>query len=290
MSLQSGCKGRAVGVTLLFFLMIFIFSTSFADIPVDTKAKTILVTCATGELGTAISKELASRYNLILTGRDSTKLQKLQKELQAIRSGQYDLIVLDYSSEESLNDFKKRLQEKNTLLSGLVLMTPRPNFGQNLLESGSEWLRLFQNCFSGPVDALRATLSSFETCGKIVIIGGTTSVQLMPEYGPACMVRRMWTTYAKALSYQLGPQGISVNVVSPGVVATRFHEERLQKKAESNNVSYDEQLQKDTSAIPIRRYPTPIEVARTVRFMVSDQSDAITGVNLLIDGGATSNY
>ena len=192
MSLQSGCKGRAVGVTLLFFLMIFIFSTSFADIPVDTKAKTILVTCATGELGTAISKELASRYNLILTGRDSTKLQKLQKELQAIRSGQYDLIVLDYSSEESLNDFKKRLQEKNTLLSGLVLMTPRPNFGQNLLESGSEWLRLFQNCFSGPVDALRATLSSFETCGKIVIIGGTTSVQLMPEYGPACMVRRMW--------------------------------------------------------------------------------------------------
>lgn len=90
------------------------------------------------------------------------------------------------------------------------------------------WIEVFQNTFTGPMEALKIALPHLSN-PIIVVIAGTTSVQLQPEYGPSCVIRRMWTTYTKALSHQLGPQGISINALSPGVVLTNFHQERIQK-------------------------------------------------------------
>ena len=100
----------------------------------------------------------------------------------------------------------------------------------------------------------------------------------------------MWTTYTKALSHQLGPQGISVNTLSPGVVLTNFHEERIQKKANDSGLSYEEQMEKEVANIPLHRHAKPQEVAQTIKFLLSEQSDFINGVNLILDGGFTVSY
>jgi 3-oxoacyl-[acyl-carrier protein] reductase len=100
----------------------------------------------------------------------------------------------------------------------------------------------------------------------------------------------MWTTYTKALSHQLGPQGISVNALSPGVVLTNFHQERIQKKAQENGVCYATQMEQEVSNIPLQRHAKPEEVAKTVQFLLSEKSDFITGTNLILDGGFTVSY
>ena len=74
----------------------------------------------------------------------------------------------------------------------------------------------------------------------------------------------MWTTYAKALSHRLGPQGISVNVLSPGVVLTDFHQQRIQKSAQDQGVSYEAQMEKEVANIPLKRHAEPNEVAKTI--------------------------
>jgi NAD(P)-dependent dehydrogenase (short-subunit alcohol dehydrogenase family) len=125
---------------------------------------------------------------------------------------------------------------------------------------------------------------------KIVVIAGTTSVQVLPEYGPTCIVRRMWTTYSKALSSHLANKGIYINVLSPGVVLTDFHKKKIKKKAIDNNISYEEQMKKETENLPLSRYIKPIEVAQSIRFLLSSESDAIIGVNLILDGGTTVSY
>lgn len=170
------------------------------------------------------------------------------------------------------------------------MITPRPLFSKNLLQDEADWLQLFQLTFTGPLETLKATLPNITNKGKIVIIAGTTSVQVSPDYGPACIIRRMWTTFSKSLSHQLGPQGIHVNVLSPGVVLTQFHEERIAKKAAETGNSYDEQMVKDTANIPLRRHAQSAEVAQAVKFLITDQSDFITGVNLILDGGTTIAY
>jgi 3-oxoacyl-[acyl-carrier protein] reductase len=267
-------------------LVLVLSSYSFA-----ATAETIVVTCATGELGGAISKKLAKEHNLILTGRDSQKLLQLQEELKSARpDGEYDSCVVDFTKSATILDLQKKISDKKTSISGFVLITPRPQGGKNLLQEESDWLQMLQATFTGPIEALKAALPQFSSHAKIVIVSGITSVQLLPEYGPTCVVRRMWTTYAKALSHQLGPQGIHVNVLSPGVVLTEFHEQRITKSALESGVSFNDQMVKESQSIPLRRLISTDEVAKVAKFLLSKESDSITGVNLVLDGGVTTSY
>lgn len=267
-------------------------SVCFAQHEKSDDRRTLIVTGASGELGGAAAKLLASDYNLILTGRDVEKLKNLQNELKKnYLEGDFSICTLDFSSLSSKENFKNYLNEKGQAISGLVLITPRPLFhGKAIIQEESVWLEVIQNVFTGPLEALNATLPYLSSPSKIVVIAGTTSVQLQPDYGAACVIRRMWTSYVKALSHQLGPQGISINALSPGVVLTNFHQERIQKKSEETGLSYEDQMQKEVANIPLRRLAKPQEVAKTIKFLVSDQSDFVHGVNLVLDGGYTTSF
>lgn len=84
--------------------------------------------------------------------------------------------------------------------------------------------------------------------------------------------------------------GISINALSPGVVLTNFHQERIQNKSHETGLSYEDQMEKEVANIPLRRHAKPQEVAQTIKFLLSEQSDFINGVNLVLDGGFTLSY
>lgn len=276
---------------VLFIICLF-HGTCFANTPTTKEErKTFIITSASGELGGATARLLAHDYDLILTGRDLVKLKKLQEELKANNSGHYDVCTLDFVSNSSRDSFKGYLNQAHSPISGLVLIGPRPQFvGKTLLQDEKVWLDVFQTTFTGPMETLKVVLPYLSNPSKVVVIAGTTSVQLQPEYGPSCIIRRMWTTYTKALSHQLGPQGISINALSPGVVMTNFHVERIQKKADENGLSYKDQMETEVANIPLRRHAKPQEVAQTIKFLLTEQSDFINGVNLVLDGGFTLSY
>lgn len=274
------------------FILCLFYGNCFADSPkIHEEHKTLIITGASGELGSATARLLARDHNLILTGRNLSTLQQLQKELKADHPCRYEICLLDYSSSSSIANFKNYLNQEVSPLSGLVLITPRPQFyGKALLQEEDTWSAVFKNTFTGPLEALKVVLPHLSQNGKIVVIAGTTSVQFQPEAGPACVIRRMWTTYTKALSHQLGPQGISINTLSPGVVLTNFHQQRIQKKADENELSYDEQMEQEVAPIPLRRHAKPQEVAQTIKFLISEESNFINGTNLILDGGFTVSY
>lgn len=273
-------------------LIIFFQGVCFADNPIAKEGrKTFIITGASGELGGATARLLARDYDLILTGRDSDKLKKLQEELMAANAGHYEVCTLDYLSNESRENFKNYLNQSHTPISGILLVAPRPQFsGTSLIQDEAVWLKAFQSTFTGPVGALSMVLPYLSNPSKIVIIAGTSTAQLLPEYGPSCVTCRTWATYTKALSHQLGPQGISVNTLSPGVILTQHHKNRIQNAADKNGLSYDEQMENETKRIPLHRHGKPQEVAQTVKFLLTEQSDFINGANLIFDGGFTVSY
>ncbi len=274
------------------FLILFFHGSCFANSSLSQQErKTFIITGASGELGGATARLLAPNYNLILTGRDLSKLKKLQKELELSNPGDYDICTLDFISKPSRDIFESYLNQTHKPIAGFVLIVPRPQFyGKTLIEDENTWLEVFKTTFTGPIEALKTALPHLSNPSKIVVIAGTTSIQLQPEYGPSCVIRRMWTTYTKALSHQLGPQGISINALSPGVVLTNFHQERIQKKSTETGLSYEDQMEKEVANIPLRRHAKPQEVAQTIEFLLSEQSDFINGVNLILDGGFTLSY
>lgn len=261
------------------------------DSKTTDERKTLIITGASGELGGATAKLLACDYNLILTGRDLIKLNHLKDNLDGNNSGDYKTYPLDFISKHSIECFEHDLSKLNTSIAGLVIIVPRPLFhGKNFIQAEEIWLEVFQNTFTGPIEALKAILPYLSNPSKIVVISGTTSVQLQPEYGPSCVIRRMWTTYTKALAHQLGPQGITINALSPGVVLTNYHRDRIQMKSEANGITFDEQLESEVANIPLHRHAQPNEVAKAIKFLLSDDSDFINGVNLILDGGYTLSY
>lgn len=82
-------------------------------------------------------------------------------------------------------------------------------------------------------------------------------------------------TYTRGLAKELGPHGIRVNGVAPGLIATRFH---VQFNTPEGRKSVVEQT-------PLRREGTAEDVANLVLFLASDQASFITGETVQINGG-----
>ena len=83
------------------------------------------------------------------------------------------------------------------------------------------------------------------------------------------------TTYTRSLAKEVGPSGIRVNAVCPGLINTTFHD-----KFTTNEVR-----ERVAAMTPLRREGTADEVANLVAFLASDEASFITGANYDINGG-----
>ncbi|BAE81071.1 3-oxoacyl-[acyl-carrier-protein] reductase [Chlamydia felis Fe/C-56] len=265
-------------------IILFLFSFTCASATTKENNPCVVLTGASGYLGSSITGYLHDRdYHLLLIGRQSNKLDILHE-----KHPNSTTLALDYSLPGYISDYKKALKELNRPIQGLIILTPRPVWG-SILQSPESWETILQITFIAQTALIQATLPYMSVQSTIVIIGGTTSVQFLPAYGPSCIIRRMWTTYAKVLAYELGPKGIRVNVVSPGIIRSPFHEERIREKARANHSNFMDEYHKETESIPLRRYCEPEELAKTIEFLLTPSSSFVSGINLLLDGGFTSS-
>lgn len=94
--------------------------------------------------------------------------------------------------------------------------------------------------------------------------------------------------YSKALANELGPKGIRVNLVSPGVVKTPLMLEFIENIATASNIPVDEAFKvvMDKVGVPLGRMAEPEEIADIVTFLASPRAKYITGINYSVDGGA----
>lgn len=105
---------------------------------------------------------------------------------------------------------------------------------------------------------------------------------------PYAAAKAALTNYSKALSKELGPQGVRVNSVAPGWILTNAAEAMVERIARSNNIPNADARQSIMDAlggIPIGRPALPEEVADLVMFLASSRARAIHGSEFVIDGG-----
>lgn len=120
--------------------------------------------------------------------------------------------------------------------------------------------------------------------GRIINIGGLTgrgSKQLSGMRNVAVV------HMTKTLSDQLGPFGITVNVIHPGVVETPHIHELYEKEAKLQGLTAAQVEANYAKVTPIRRVLQVNEIADVVLFLASDRAAAITGESIAVDGGIT---
>ena len=129
----------------------------------------------------------------------------------------------------------------------------------------------------------RQMLAQSPVGGSIVNISSVHSQSCLPGAGPYDAAKWGVVGMGKSMAVELGPQGIRVNAISPGLLNTQIWED-LQGAAPSPKACLDYWRQN----IPLGRVIEPEEIGELAAFLLSARSASITGANLFADGGMTS--
>jgi enoyl-[acyl-carrier protein] reductase III len=111
---------------------------------------------------------------------------------------------------------------------------------------------------------------------SIVALSSLGAVRAIPEYTAVAASKAALEAIARQLALELGPQGIRINVVSPGLVETRALQ-HFPNRAELVGVA--------RSRTPLGRLTAPEDVANVVAFLCSDAAAMVHGQTLHVDGG-----
>lgn len=247
------------------------------------KGQVALVTGGTKGIGKAIADKLGSAgAQVVVTARTAPK------------EGKYHFIAADLSQPESADAIAKEILEKYGRVDIIV-----NNAGANLSPSGGfntladeHWFNDWQLNFMSVVRINKALLPAMIKQKSGVIINISTGAAKQPiwemtmSYSSA---KAALNAYSKALANELGPVGIRVNVVSPGVVKTPLMLEFIENLAKSSASTAEEAFNAvmDKVGVPMGRMAEPEEIANLVAFLVSTESKYITGINYSVDGGAS---
>jgi NAD(P)-dependent dehydrogenase (short-subunit alcohol dehydrogenase family) len=137
----------------------------------------------------------------------------------------------------------------------------------------------------------RGLLPSMIEQGAGVIVHISSIQRTMPLYDSTlayAAAKAALTNYSKALANEVSPKGVRVLTVSPGFIETDAATRMIQRMADKDKSDFTAARQKlmgMLGGIPLGRPDRPEEVAELVAFVASDRASAITGTEIVIDGG-----
>lgn len=249
------------------------------------KGKIALVTGGTKGIGKSIAEKLsASGATVVITAR--TKASD--------NSNSHHFIAADLTQADSAEKTAKQILEKYGRVDIIVNNAGAnlsPGGGFNTLED-EHWLKDWELNFMSVVRMNKALLPTMLEQKEGVIINISTGAAKQPIWDMTMSyssAKAALNAYSKALAHELGPKGIRVNVVSPGVVRTPLMNEFVENIAKSSGSSFEEAFQSiiDTVGVPLGRMSEPEEIANTVAFLASSEAKYITGANISVDGGSS---
>ncbi|MCR4925565.1 MAG: 3-oxoacyl-ACP reductase FabG [Clostridiales bacterium] len=242
---------------------------------------TALITGATRGIGRAIAIALAKNgYNIAFSYINSDdKANELKKEIEGL--GVKALAVKsDVSDFRQVEDMFCKVRK--TMGRICVLVNNAGIAQQKMINDVSveEWNKIISTDLSGTFYCCKAVIDDMLHFKKGRIINISSMWGLV---GASCEVpysaaKAGVIGLTKALAKELGPSGITVNAVAPGVIDTDMNA----------NLSKDdmEQLKEDT---PLMKIGKPEDIADTVAFLASDKAEFITGQVISVNGGFVIN-
>ena len=116
--------------------------------------------------------------------------------------------------------------------------------------------------------------------GSMVFVASVSGITSAPQHAAYGAAKAGLMSLVRTAATELGPQGVRVNAVAPGVVWTP----RVSKYLG------DEGLERNRANTPLRRVAQPADIAAAILFLVCDLSSYVTGQTLVVDGGVGAKF
>lgn len=135
----------------------------------------------------------------------------------------------------------------------------------------------FEGMMRGALNTIQATQAGMSELGfgRIINIGTNLFQNPVVPYHDYTAAKAALLSLTRTMAHDLGPAGITVNMISGGLLRT----------TDASSATPDAVFDLIASSTPLRRVTTPAEFADTALFFASPWSRAVTGQNLVVDGG-----
>jgi len=255
----------------------------------DLTGKRALICGSSQGIGRAAAIQLALLgASVTLVARNEEKLREVIDHIPADDTESHHYLVADFAHPEQL---KAAIDEylKDHTIDILVNNTGGPPAGQAVDARAEEFTQAFSNhliCNQILVQAVTPAMKK-EGFGRIINIISTSVKTPLAGLGVSNTIRGAVASWAKTLSLELGPYGITVNNVLPGFTMTARLESLINSRVEKEGLSFEEVKQQMIEGIPARRIGEVEDVAAAIAFLASKAAGYINGINLPVDGGKT---
>ncbi|MBI4650574.1 3-oxoacyl-ACP reductase FabG [Candidatus Desantisbacteria bacterium] len=241
------------------------------------KNKTVIISGASRGIGRSIAIELAGiganiSFNFLKNIKEAKSLEKEIKELgSCVKS--YKVDIKDYCAVKFWADSTKDLFGNIDIVinnagiindSALALMEP------------GDWHNVLSTNLDGTFNLTRAAIINLikQKSGIIINIASVSGITGMPRQTNYSASKAGMIGFTKSLAREVAPYNIRVNAIAPGFIET-----------DMLKILKEEYLNHMRKQIPLNRLGKAEEIAKAVKFLISDDASYITGQTIVVDGG-----
>jgi NAD(P)-dependent dehydrogenase (short-subunit alcohol dehydrogenase family) len=265
------------------------------DSPDSQRAETAGPVVAITGAGRGIGRELALAFaetgaRLVLAARTVPDLEQT-RELVAGRGAEAIVVPTDVTDPEQTSSMARAARDAFGTVDVLVCNSGIAGPTAPLWEIEPEqWRETMRVNVEGVYLCCRAVLPAMVArgAGSIIVIGSMTGKRPLHGRTPYGASKLALVGLVRTLSWETGPHGIRVNLISPGGVRGPRIEGVIAKQAVALDISEEESLARWTSASPLGRLTEAGEVASAAVFLASPAAAGITGEDLNVSAGVVN--
>lgn len=255
---------------------------------IDLGGRSALVCGASAGIGYAVAQSLsAAGANVMICSRNEKTLTAAATSLMSGKTQEVIPVVADMTRVEDIDALTSAALEHFGTVDILVNNTggPPPGNFDDLDEQA--WREAVNLTLLSAIETTRRVLPAMrqQGWGRIVNVTSTSVKQPVEGLLLSNSIRMAVVGWAKSLANEVGPDGVLVNNVCPGYMATERLDQLAASLAIKEAITEAEIRARWAAKAPLRRIGDPVELAQLVVFLASDEASYITGTTIAVDGG-----